>query len=781
MVAFPGIMNSMQLATASSANDLVQSLAILLLAAGLSGWLFQKIGLSSVVGYILAGIVIGPNSFGTTLIDDQERIDALAQIGLVFLMFWIGLGFSIRRARRVGLKLILANIIAGLVLFLAFYSVSKALGWNQDISIFIGAMFMISSSAIICKLLGEKGISHERSAQYALGVVINEDAMVVILMTLLASYIQFSSVEVGSVLSVVGTLLLFLTLILLLGLVFIPRILAFFETRLDRELFTNLMIALVFVFAIVAVRAGYPLALGSFILGAIVADTSAKRQIERLLGGSTYVLGAIFFCAIGMMIEVEVLLESWKLILLFSFLTLALRCMAYSTGLMVSGVKMNEAIRTGLLVTPVGEFSFVMAEIGLKGGKLTSEFYALAVGVSLVTAVVAPFIFKHSDGMSVWMQNRSPKFWRRFLSAYHESLEKIGQLRSQSKIWQLSKKRIFQIMREVLSVSAILVFSRPLLSLIEEKFGEHILLVHGTPVIFWTCIIALVSAPLFALWRNIDALTMIYSEMLFSKKETLSRRRMVENTMKMICLGVTIIWLWAILPIPTFSMESILVLAFFGIAWFLFFRSRLIFWHSKLEYALKEAIAPDSLDHTEKLPRLLDEHESWGLEILEVEIPERTRLAGKSLEDLHIRRNFNVTVIGIERQGFLIGNPRQDTRLYPNDRLLLLGKAEAVGEARDYLKKRRVTEISKANFEDMILEHVTIDEKSSWCRAKLADLALPRKFGVQIVGLARGEEMIKKLSGEQILLPGDELLVIGAPSEISELNRWMLEDAKAKV
>ena len=283
----------------------IQDLAVILVVAGVVGWVCQRLGLSTVVGYLVAGLVVGPYTPPFALVTDVPRVDTLAQLGLIFLMFSIGLRLSLSKLQRLGLSLMLAVAVSAGVIYALTRLMGAAVGLNGVESLFLAGMLMVSSSAIISKVLLEVGATHERAGQLAMGVVVLEDVVAVMMLTLLNSIVQFGSaaggtVKVGETLGLLGA---FVVLAGVVGLLLVPWLLRRMSISADDELQTLGLTGLLFTLALVAQRAGYSPALGAFLLGTIVAETPHRAQVERLFEGMRDIFSAVFFVAIGMQID----------------------------------------------------------------------------------------------------------------------------------------------------------------------------------------------------------------------------------------------------------------------------------------------------------------------------------------------------------------------------------------------------------------------------------------------------------------------------------------------
>src|SRR6476660_5666674 len=343
--------------------DLVQDLAVVTFFAGIGGFLCQKIGLSSIVGFLLAGLLVGPHTPLFSIVVDENRIETLSQLGLVFLMFSIGLDLSVAKLRRMGIGIILAVALGGALVFNIVRSICPLLGLGSTESLFVAGMLVASSSAIIGKILPETGLIHQRAGNLAMSITVLEDLVAVVVLTFISSVAQMHTgpgVNMGKIL---GALLVFVTVVVVVGLLLLPRVLQ----RLNRagtDLLTITVAGLVLGIAVIAVKTGYSLALGAFLLGAIVAETPQRPTVERAMQGLRDVFIAVFFVSIGMLLNPEMLIKHWALILSLGVLSILVRTFALSASLLVTGTSDRDAFRAALMVTPIGEFAFIIAQLG---------------------------------------------------------------------------------------------------------------------------------------------------------------------------------------------------------------------------------------------------------------------------------------------------------------------------------------------------------------------------------------------------------------------------------
>jgi CPA2 family monovalent cation:H+ antiporter-2 len=756
----------------------IQDLAVVLVVAGVVGWLCQRIGLSVVVGFLVAGIVAGPKSLPFTLVREAASIETLAQVGLVFLMFSIGLGLSLRKMRRLGPGLMLATFCGAIAMYYLSRLLGAALGWSSTESLFLAGMLMVSSSAIIGKILHETGTNHERSGQLAMGISVLEDVVAVVMLTLLNSLVKIGTgtgAALGTTLLQLGA---FVVLAGILGLLLVPWLLRRMSISADEELQTIGLAALLFGMAVVAQQAGYSIALGAFLLGTIVAETSHRHQVERTFEGMRDVFSAVFFVAIGMQIDLQELWNAAGLVVAVAAFTLIARPLAVTCGLTLIGTPVKDALRTGLTGTPIGEFSFIIAQIGVTAAVVPARFYPMAVGVSLLTTLLAPLLTRRSEKIADALIARQPRWLADWVRAYHGWLESLQQRRKRNILWQLSRKRLIQVSVGVLLVTGMIVFSVQLFALAESRVGRDWLFPHGLEIVFWSALVLITLAPLVAIWRNISAMSMLYAEVSTKGREHAKRLRpAIETGLKTAAAIGMFFWLANILPIEDANKFRWLLLTttVFAVGALLVLRRKLIYWHSEMEVELLSVIETGDNKMTSTTAPWLQPHGEWNLHMIDCTLPDLADCQGKTIADLGLRKRFGCSVVGIERQGYMIPLPPPDAVLYPRDKVLLLGTPEQVKAGKVFLGVVSGTHGSDSLFEEVRMEAVKIPHWSRAAGHTLAELSPAQNHSVQIAGVNRNGLRILNPSAQEMLRAGDEVLALGAPVHIAAFKDWIRE------
>ena len=754
--------------------EFIQDLAVIFVAASVAGWVCQRLGLSVVVGYLVAGMAVGPKTMMWPLVTDADNIVALAQIGLVFLMFGIGLRLSLRRMRQLGWPMVAATGCATLVMYCLSRLLGVAMGWNGTESLFLAGMLMVSSAVVINKVLHETGVTHERAGQLAMGLTMLEDVVAVIMLTLLSAVVEFGGLgHAKSVGETVGLLGAFVALTGVAGLLVVPWLLRKLSVSASEELQTLGVAGMLFALAMMAHRAGYSLALGAFLLGTIVAETAHRAQVERTFGGMRDLFGALFFTAIGMQIDVHVLGAEAGLIIGVTAFTLVARSFAGATGLMLTGARPRDALRAGLAVTPIGEFSFIIAQLGVMAGVVPGKFYPLAVGVSLLTALTAPALTRHGEKIVTAISARQPRWLRGWVWFYFRGLERAARRRRESRLWQLCGRRLVQIGVEILVVTGLLVFSEQLFAAVEPWIRWDWIFPHAPEYIFWVGLSLLVLAPLIAIWRNCSALALLYAQVATARRpREAALRPAVETGLKALVGAGMFVWLASILPVEGSGKWLLLISVLVAVAALFIWRRKFIYWHSELEVELKDVLGEAASKDSATSAPWIEPGKDWKLVMVDFVLPDLADCQGKSLHELGLRARFGCTVTGIERQGFAISLPSPDAVLYPRDKVLLLGAPEQVAAGRDFLMKTSET-AGGATFEDVRVETVKVPGWSQAAGRTLAEVEPTKNFGVQMAGIRRGGVRILSPGADERLQMGDDVLVLGTPEQLRRFKAWL--------
>jgi CPA2 family monovalent cation:H+ antiporter-2 len=784
-------------------TTLVKDIAFVLLAAGAAGLLCKRLGLSVIVGYLLAGIVIGPNT-PLQVITDKARIEDLAQVGLVFVMFAIGLQLSLSKLARMGLPTILATGLGALFMFALTLLLGVAMSWTYNQSLFLAAMVMVSSSAVIAKILQELHLTHNKTAQTALTITVSEDIVAVVMLTVLATVSTVAPVAgdgvvavadmesvvskavegmegIGGVFTKISS---YVILVLALCLLFVPRLLKRLDMSGDPELRNVGIAGLLLILAFFAEQAGFSPALGAFLFGAIVAELPQKEVISKSFESVHSIFSSLFFVSIGMLADPSSLLD-WKVfglavvLVLFAMIARPLAC---GFAMILTGSPPKEARRGGLLLTPLGELTFVLAQSAIVANVFEPSLYPVAIALSVFTVLLTPVVNRFADPILRFTDKIEPPFLTRTLEAYHDWITTV-QNSTPRPAWKLARPRLLQIAAEMLLVTGIFAFSKPVLGIfstlaakVAARGGSALgWLASGTvvEVIFWVGIGIVVLMFCVSLFRNIVPVAALLAR---SFEGPLLPRSLLENGFRAVSVVLLLGWIILVFPTgpyitTTVRLVLIVVAGVFG----LIFSQKLVLWHSAWQATVADVFTSDKAkpDAVETARRAISGAlEPWDIHLQDCLIPENAACAGVALSTLAIPSNFGASIMEIERNGYKILSPGPETRLYPGDTALLLGRTEEIEKARAFLGAKTKATTESGASSHAVLEMFLVGDGPR-LGSSFADLGIAKNTGVRIVGIQRVGRRIINPSGKEILQKGDSLLLMGTLEQARNFAKWL--------
>jgi CPA2 family monovalent cation:H+ antiporter-2 len=498
------------------AAGFIQDLAVIMLVAGVAAILFHRLKQPVVLGYIVAGVIIGPHARPFQLINDQHTIQILAELGVVFLMFSLGLEFSLRKLGRVGATAFIAALSEIVLMIWIGYEIGLLFGWKPMDSLFLGAMLAISSTTIIVKALDELGMKRERFAQLVFGILIVEDILAIGMMALLSGIALTGSVDAGEVFATVGKLSLFMIVALVLGLLMVPRLLAYVARFESSEMMLIAVLGLCFGFCLLVAKLEYSIALGAFMIGAIMAEARQLHWIERLIEPVRNMFSAIFFVAIGLLFDPRVLVDYAVPIALITLAVVAGKVLTCSLGTFLAGHDGRTAMRVGMGLAQIGEFSFIIASLGLTL-KVTSDFlYPIVVAVSAITTLLTPYLIRLADPLSARLAAGLPERLRTFLASYTVWLAGFRLKGDKALIAHIIVRISLQIAVNCALVAAVflagayLVGSRSMVTSIADPRIQR--------TVVWGAALVISLPFLIAAYRKLEALSMLLDELRMNRQ-----------------------------------------------------------------------------------------------------------------------------------------------------------------------------------------------------------------------------------------------------------------------
>ena len=680
----------MPLAAAAHDVSFLQDLAIVMIVAGLVTIVFHRLKQPVVLGYILAGVIIGPHTPPLPLIANDETIQTLSELGIIFLMFSLGLEFSLRKLKHVGATAFIGATMAILVMLCAGYSLGQAFGWSSIDSIFLGAILSISSTTIVVKALAELGLTKKPFAQLIFGVLIVEDILAIVMIALLSGFATTGSFAVADVGITVIKLGSFLGILLVAGLILVPRLLNYVARFKSNEMLLITVLGLCFGVSGLAVRLGYSVALGAFLIGAVIAEARQIARIEMLLEPLRDMFSAVFFVSIGLLIDPVLLVRYAGPILAITAVVVVGQVFACSLGVFLAGHDRQTSLRVGMGLAQIGEFSFIIATLGMSL-KVTSGFlYPIAVAVSALTTLTTPYLIKNSDSVIEWFDRAAPlpvkrwlDFYTRWTSELAEGERHFGLGLARKWGWQIALNLIFIT---GIFIAAGAMRSRGLTWWPEIPHGED-----GVKAALWLGAMLLSLPLLIAVFRKLRALAMLLSEMSVTRVaggvNTNSLRSVVANTI--VAAGCIMLVLIILLLSSTIlpSWKLLLVQALIVTVTAILLRRSFTKLYSKAQFALQETLAQAPVRRHDAgettLPAMMRD-----AQIATIRIGKAASVAGKLIGELRLRTNTGASIVGIQRGDESIINPGPDEELRADDEVLLLGSEAQLDAARKLLSRQ---------------------------------------------------------------------------------------------
>ena len=415
---------------------LIQDLGLILMAAAIITILFKKLKQPVVLGYLIAGFLVGPHFTFLPTVQDQASISIWAEIGVIFMLFGLGLEFSFKKLKKVGKS---ASITASFEIWFmlgAGYFVGQLLGWSKMDSLFLGGILSISSTTIIVRAFEELQMKGLSFVSLVFGVLIVEDLIAILLLVLLTSVAVTQSLSGAEFIFSALRLLFFLIIWFLLGIYLLPIFLNKYRDLLSDETMLIVSIGLCLMMVIIATHVGFSPALGAFVMGSILAETPKGRRIEHLILPVKDLFSAIFFVSVGMLINPKILFDQFGIVILITAVTIVGKFISTLTGALLSGRNLKNSVQAGMSLAQIGEFSFIIATLGMTL-KVTSDFlYPIAVAVSALTTFTTPYLIKYSDHFYLWLDRKIPIVAKSYLLRYEVAMSTTTEVNVLSLLWR---------------------------------------------------------------------------------------------------------------------------------------------------------------------------------------------------------------------------------------------------------------------------------------------------------------------------------------------------------
>lgn len=664
----------------------LQDLAVVMIVAGLVTILFHRLKQPVVLGYIIAGVIIGPHTPPYQLIHDRDTINTLAELGVVFLMFSLGLEFRLKKLKQVGATAFIAAALGIPLMFWAGYEAGLLFGWGRMNALFLGAMLSISSTTIVVKALGDLGRRKEPFAQIIFGILIMQDIAAIVMIALLSGVALSGTPEAGAVAGTVARLGVFLAVTLVAGLLTVPPLLGYVAKFKSNEMLLVAVLGLCFGMSLVAVKLGYSTALGAFVIGAIIAESREIGRIEDLMEPVRDLFCAVFFVAIGLLIDPVVIVKYWAPVLVITLVVIVGQVLACSFGAFVAGHDRRTSLRVGMGLAQIGEFSFIIASLGA-AQKVTGDFlYPIAVAVSAITALTTPYLLRSTEGVLGWFDRKVPAGIGTWMDVYTRWVGELAARHASPSAGKFIRKWVWQIALNLMLVAGVFVAA---IFIHEQRppWLESVPVPHQwTDACLWAGAMLASMPMLIASYRKLQALAMIIGEAAVHHLERGPGRNSAKNLVSAsVSIAGTVVFAVLLLLLSAAILPSweilvvlgALITVITGLLWRSFVRI-----YSKAQVQLRATLDQPTVLMERRHPVLTGLMEK--ARVVPLAISPGSRAAGRLIRELNLRNETAVSIVGIERAGQITVNPGPDDELLAGDQVLLLGQPQHLDKAREF-------------------------------------------------------------------------------------------------
>ena len=743
--------------------NLIEDLALILVVAGIVTLVFKKLKQPLVLGYIVAGFLVSPHMPYIMSVVDKGDIHTWADIGVMFLLFSLGLDFSFKKILKMGM----APVIAALTIIFSMMTlgilVGHSFGWNRMDCIFLGGMLAMSSTTIIYKAFDDLGLRQQRFASLVMSVLILEDVLAIVMMVMLSAIASGNNPDGGEMLGSILKIGFFLVLWFVVGIFLIP--LFFRKTRklMNSETMVIVALGLCCLMAVLSTKVGFSSAFGAFVMGSIIAETVEADKIVKLVEPVKNLFGAIFFVSVGMLVEPKVLVD-YAIPILVLVLTILLGQGIFGTaGFMLSGQSLKNAMRCGFSMAQIGEFAFIIASLGLSLGVIGKFLYPVVVAVSVITTFLTPYMIRFAEPCYNHIEKHLPKKWVRRMNhvgnAHQNSTE-------EENAWKvlLRKMLINTAIYGILSTAVVTLMLTFVLPLCRNMLGHW----PGNAVCGLLTVLMISPFLRSMVMKNVhsDEFRQLWTESLLNRLPLIF-------TM-IVRVAIAAMFIFYIVNYLTRFKEALMI-TIAGVALVAMVLSRRLKHRSiKLERLFIKNLRSREIAEQvngERRPlfegRLLDR----DIHIGDFDIPEDSTWIGRTLKDLQFRNRFGVHVSSILRGSLRINIPNGRQIIFPGDRISVIGSDEQLKNFSQAIANELIPEDPEIEKREMKLRKFILSDGTPFIGKTLAESGIRDRYGCMVVGVEEGQENLTLVDPQRKFEKGDIIWLVGEEADLEKVKQ----------
>ena len=745
----------------SELAPLISDLALILICAGVMTLVFKRLKQPLVLGYIVAGFLASPHFTLTPSVIDTASIHTWSEIGVIFLLFALGLEFSFKKLVKVGGTAVIAACAIIFSMIMIGMTVGWTFGWKSMDCLYLGGMLAMSSTTIIYKAFDDLGLRQQRFAGLVLSILIIEDILAIVLMVLLSTVAVSQNFEGGEMVFSIGKLVFFLILWFVVGIYLIPIFLKRSKKWVSSETMLILSLAMCFGMVVLAAKVGFSPAFGAFIMGSILAETVEAENIEKLVAPVKDLFGAIFFVSVGMMVDPAMIVEYIGPIITITLAILLGQTIFGTCGVILSGQPLKVAMQCGFSLTQIGEFAFIIASLGVSLNVTSSFLYPIVVAVSVITTFLTPYMIRLAVPAYNLVEKKMPEKWKLMLERYTAGSQTVNSENNWKKLLMDISKIVAIYM--VLCIAVILLsfqFVMPFFRLVMPEFwakmaGATFMIVCISPFLRAIVMKKNHSIEFQALWND----------------NRFNRAPLVSTIVFRMMIAVGFI-LFIIKSL--FEASTMLVIAIALVLVVLMVLSRWL----KKQSIFMERTFMQNLNfrdtHEEfqgkKRPKYEGHLLSRDLHLSDFDIPADSLWAGYTLKDLNFGKKYGVHVASIIRGLHRINIPGANVRLFPGDTIQVIGTDEQLSEfSRQVERVSNAAEENEIEKREMHLKQFVVDGESPFLNMSIMNSGIRNDYRCLVVGVEKESGNLMSPEADMLLEDGDVVWVVGEKEDVYHL------------
>ena len=743
--------------------ELVKDLALILVVAGTVTLLFKRLKQPLVLGYIVAGFIVSPQMPYTMSVIDRADVQTWADIGVMFLLFSLGLDFSFKKILKMGAAPVIASLTIIFCMMLIGVTVGNAFGWSQMDCIFLAGMLAMSSTTIIYKALDDMGLRQQHFASLVMSVLILEDVLAIVMMVMLSAVAKGNSPDGEEMIGSVLRIGFFLILWFVVGISLIPMFLRSVRKLISEETLLVVSLGLCCLMAVISTQVGFSSAFGAFVMGSILAETVEAEKIIKVVEPVKNLFGAVFFVSVGMLVEPSILVEYALPIAVIVLAILLGQSLFGSFGYLLSGQTLKTAMRCGFSMAQIGEFAFIIASLGLSLGVVGKFLYPVVVAVSVITTFLTPYMIRASEPCYNMLERRLPTSWISTLN--HITLSHPSGKGAKNN-WKnlLKQMTVNTVIYTILSVTVVAL----MLSLF-LPFIRHLLIGwHWTANFICGALTVLLISP-------------FLRAMVMKKNHSEEFKALwAESRINHLPLIFTIIVRVVIASSFVFYIcnylsrfANALIIAIAVAVVLLMIMSRSLKHSSiRLERMFVQNLRSRDIEaqvHGRKRPlyegHLLDRN----VHMSDIDVPMDSKWAGLTLRQLELRQRFGVHVSSILRAERRLNIPDGNTIVFPGDRLQVIGADSQLSKMAEALRSEIHGSDPDIEEKTMKLRQMVVTGGSQLLGVTLRDSGIRSRYNCMVVGIEEGEENLSQMSPDRKFEKGDIIWIVGEEKHLAQL------------